>query len=98
MFKTLLRQFRTIAILEGISYLLFAITMPLKYMLDITQPNYIVGMVHGLLFVLYLFMGLRCWIEYKWKFSFVLLAFAASLIPFGTFYLEAKYLKTMEAK
>ena len=88
-----LQNFSVICILEGISYLLFAITMPLKYVWKITEPNYYVGMVHGLLFVLFLLLGLRCWIMYKWKFSFVLLSFATSLLPFGTFWLEYKHLK-----
>ena len=95
--RTTLEYFSIIAILEGISYLLFAVTMPLKYVYEITAPNYVVGMIHGLLFILYLLVGLACWFRYKWKFSFVLLAVLASLLPFGTFYLEAKYLKKMRA-
>jgi len=42
-------RLRIIAIAEGISYLLFAITMPLKYVLEITAPNFYVGAAHGLL-------------------------------------------------
>ncbi len=89
-----LKHFSFIAILEGISYLLFAITMPLKYVLEMKEPNYYVGMIHGLLFVSYVFLGLRCWIVYKWRLGFVLLALAASIIPFGTFWLERKHLKS----
>ncbi len=86
-------MFRYIAILEGISYLLFALTMPLKYVYGILEPNYFVGMAHGLLFLLYCALGLRCAIHYKWTFGFSVMVFLASLVPFGTFYLEAKYLK-----
>ncbi len=92
----LFTSFRSIAIIEGISYLLFAVTMPLKYKLDILEPNYYVGMAHGMLFMVYCFLGLGCAIYYKWKFGFSVLVFAASLIPFGTFYLHAKYLKKMD--
>lgn len=90
---SLLRAFRYIAILEGISYLLFGLTMPLKYLYDILEPNFYVGMSHGVLFVLYCILGLSCAIKYKWKFGFSVMAFLASLVPFGTFYLETKYLK-----
>ena len=38
-----LGRLRLLAHLEGISYLLFAITMPLKYLMDIPEPNYVVG-------------------------------------------------------
>lgn len=93
---TALSVFRKIAILEGISYVLFGITMPLKYMYDILEPNMVVGMAHGVLFMLYCGLGLWCAIKYKWSFLFSLGIFAASLIPFGTFYLEAKHLKKLE--
>lgn len=91
--KTSLGRFRLLALMEGISYLLFAITMPLKYVYGITEPNYVVGMIHGLLFVSYCFLGLYLAITLKWKFGFSVMVFFASLIPFGTFYLDAKYLK-----
>ena len=93
---TLFTSFRSIALLEGISYLLFAVTMPLKYAFDILEPNYYVGMAHGVLFMLYCLLGLASAIHYKWKFGFSVMVFLASLIPFGTFYLHAKYLKDSE--
>ncbi|MBT8195371.1 MAG: DUF3817 domain-containing protein [Bacteroidia bacterium] len=93
---SLLRVFRYIAIMEGISYLLFGITMPLKYAYEILEPNYYVGMAHGMLFLVYCVLGLSCAIHYKWKFGYSVMVFLASLIPFGTFYLEAKYLKHLQ--
>ncbi len=94
---SLLRIFRYIAIVEGISYLLFGVTMPLKYMYEIVEPNYYVGMAHGMLFLLYCALGLSCAVRYKWKFGFSVMVFLASLVPFGTFYLEAKYLREEDA-
>ena len=93
---TLLKAFRTIAILEGISYLLLFITMRLKYVLGMLEPNYYVGMGHGMLFMVYCGLGLACAIHYKWKIGFSIMVFLASLVPFGTFYLDAKYLKKTE--
>lgn len=93
---TLFSTFRSVAIFEGISYLLFAVTMPLKYGYDILEPNYYVGMAHGILFMLYCFLGLASAIHYKWKVGFSVWVFIASLVPFGTFYLHAKYLKKMD--
>ncbi|WP_027003849.1 DUF3817 domain-containing protein [Hugenholtzia roseola] len=89
-----LRWTRFVAIAEGISYLaLFFVTMPLKYWAEMGLPNQIVGMAHGFLFILYVVMifwvGLRC----KWSFFRLLLALAASLLPFATFYVERKWLK-----
>ena len=94
--KTTLGRFRIVALLEGISYLLFAITMPLKYVYEITEPNFFVGLIHGLLFMVYCYLGLYNAILHKWKFGFSTMVFVASLLPFGTFYMEAKYFKNME--
>lgn len=91
-----IKNFRTLAILEGISYLLLALTMPLKYMLEMGLPNKIVGTAHGILFIAYVVFVLYFFYTKKWKFGFSLLAFVASLLPFGTFILDAKYLKKME--
>jgi len=92
---SLLQVFRKIAVLEGVSYLLFAITMPLKYLLEIPEPNFVVGIIHGLLFITYCGIGLWCAIKYKWSFGFSTWVFFASLIPFGTFYLERKHLSSL---
>jgi len=46
------------------------------------------------LFVLYCLALLDVWIARKWKFKTVLVALIASLIPFGTFWLEARILRS----
>jgi integral membrane protein len=89
----LLKNFRYVALAEGVSYLLFAVTMPLKYGYEIGLPNKIVGLAHGVLFVVYVLLALYCAYRLKWKFLFLAGVLLASLIPFGTFYLDAKYLK-----
>jgi integral membrane protein len=92
-FKTALGRLRILAILEGISYLLLGITMPLKYMLDIPGPNYIVGMAHGILFILYVIFSLQNIYLQRWGFWTSILVLGASLIPVGTFIIDAKILK-----
>lgn len=94
--KTLLGQLRLLAILEGISYILFAITMPLKYMLDIKGPNYVVGMAHGLLFTAYVIWVLLNLYDRKWSLKTTALLFLASIIPFGTFWADKKILRTID--
>ncbi|SFT42604.1 integral membrane protein [Lishizhenia tianjinensis] len=90
-----LENFRKIAILEGVSWLLLLVTMGMKYGMDIYWPNKIVGYAHGFLFIAYVFFLLYFLYTKKWKFGFGVLAFVASLLPFGTFYLDKKYLKNM---
>ena len=90
-----IQQFRIIALIEGVSYISFAITMPLKYGLDITEPNYVVGMLHGVVFILYCLWLLILTIQRKWSLGVGVLFFLASIIPFGTFYIDRKHLKPM---
>jgi integral membrane protein len=85
-----LGRFRIVAFLEGVSYLLLGITMPLKYLHGMPGPNYVVGMAHGLLFVLYVSMLLLVYRRYRWSLGKTALAFLAALLPFGTFVAEWK--------
>jgi integral membrane protein len=86
-----LKNFKIIAIAEGISFLvLLLIAMPLKYMLQIPEPVKYVGWAHGVLFVLYGILLLQVFIVVKWSFIKTLVAFLVSFIPFGTFWLDAR--------
>lgn len=92
-FKSTLGILRITALLEGISYLLFALTMPLKYQLDTPLPNKIVGMAHGFLFIAYCLMVFIVNQDQKWNLKTNFFAYLASLIPFGTFVADAKIFK-----
>jgi integral membrane protein len=84
--------FRIIAVLEGISFLLiFGITMPLKYWANMGEPNKWVGYAHGVLFILYIILLALLFFEKKFNIKKTLKFFVASLLPFGTFYMEQKY-------
>lgn len=88
-----LKNFRVVAILEGVSYLLLAVTMYFKYVLENGLPNKIVGMIHGVLFILYVIMAFDLRKKQQWSFNTFTIILIASLIPFGTFYIDQKYLK-----
>jgi integral membrane protein len=97
--KTSLGRFRLIGILEGISYLaLLGIAMPLKYFADMPTAVKYPGWVHGLLFVLYIYMLIQVAIEHRWSFKKFFLGGLASILPFGPFVLDAMLLKQMQAK
>jgi integral membrane protein len=91
--KSPLGRLRLLAIVEGVSYLLLAITMPLKYQFGLLEPNFFVGMAHGWLFILYILSALQNIVIYQWGFKQSFMVLAASLIPFGTFYLDFRFLK-----
>ena len=92
-FKTLIGQLRILAVAEGISYLLLALTIPLKYMYDMPMPNKIVGMAHGILFIAYCVWVIVVANDKKWNYKTTFLAGLASLLPFGTFVADAKIFK-----
>lgn len=89
----MLTLFRTIAILEGISFLLLmGLTMPLKYWAGFKMPNIYVGYAHGVLFIAYVVVAAyACW-KWRWSLKRYIVLFMASLLPFGTFYADKKYL------
>ena len=81
---------RIIAWIEGITYLLLGITMPLKYLYAMPEPNLVVGMAHGVFFIWYVVQVLGVALVDKWSKMNTLKALVASLIPFGTFIAEKK--------
>lgn len=89
-FSSSLGILRIVGILEGISFLSFIVTMPLKYIYGITAPNQFVGMGHGILFITYVFLVFWVSQEQKWDTPSKILAYIASLVPFGTFVADAK--------
>ena len=84
---------KKVAILEGISYLLFAVTVPLKRIYDYHWPNKIVGMSHGILFILYILLVYTNSKVERWNWKTKAFLYLASVIPFGTFIVEKKILK-----
>ena len=84
---------RVIAWMEGVSFLLFGVSMPLKYGFDIPEPNYIIGMVHGILFVIYNLLILKHTKLKNWSIREIIFLCFLSLVPFGTFYGDHKYFK-----
>ncbi len=90
----MIKIFKIIAFLEGISLLLLLFfAMPMKYIYE--QPIFVktIGMAHGLLFIAYILVAIMLKIEDKWEIKKFSIICIASIIPFGTFYIEKKYLR-----
>jgi integral membrane protein len=94
MFDKSIRNLRVIGILEGISFLvLLCIAMPLKYFMDMPLAVKYVGWAHGVLFILYIPAVFLARKAMQWNFFQVVVALAASLVPFGTFVLDRQLSK-----
>jgi len=94
--KTLLGQLQLLAVLEGLSYLSFALTMPLKYLLNIKSPNQVVGILHGILFIAYCFWSILVSNKYRLSIKTTSILLIASLVPFMTFWVEKNVLKQLK--
>jgi len=93
-FDNQIKIFRWTSILEGISFLtLLFLAMPLKYIFDLPQMVQIVGMAHGVLFIAYLIGAFIMFKPMNWTYKTLIIVIACSVLPFGPFYVENKYLK-----
>jgi integral membrane protein len=91
-----LNRVRLLGILEGLSFLiLLFIAMPLKYFYGLPIVVRYVGMIHGLLFILYLVMLFQEKEKLNWAWIKFFGLFLLSNLPFGFVIVEWKdlYLK-----
>jgi integral membrane protein len=93
-FSDTLGRLRLTGILEGLSFIiLLVVAMPLKYLAGKPEMVSIVGMAHGVLFVLYILLSVVAKFTYPWSWKKMFLLWIASVIPLGTFYADYKMLR-----
>lgn len=91
MLRTPIGRLRVIAFIEGISFLLLlGVAMPLKYFAGMPAAVKTAGWIHGVLFMLYLFAVAEVTVRRRCSLSLAFGAVVASLVPFGTFALDAR--------
>lgn len=89
-----LKNFKIIAFLEGVSYLvLLGIGTPLKHFFENDIIVKKLGMPHGFLFVAYIIMAILLKSEQKWNTKEFAIILICSVLPFGTFYVDKKFIK-----
>lgn len=89
----MIKLFKLIAVLEGLSYLLLFINMFVTKNIDFEIYKKILGplgMTHGLFFIFYLILAYLVKKQQNWNFKSFVIVCLASVIPFGTFYIERK--------
>jgi len=87
-------KFRKLAKIEALSLMvILLITMPLKYGFEINGPNKVVGMVHGVLFLVYLVAMVVTGAKLGWKGKQYFFACVASVVPLGPYWLDKKIFK-----
>lgn len=91
------KYFRLVGYLEAISCLaLFGMAMPLKYFLGLTYATKVPGLIHGILFLIYISLANKISQEEGWKRKKLWTAYAASVLPLGTFFFDQKFLRQQQ--
>lgn len=87
------RWFRRIGFLEGLSFLLLLlVAMPLKYLAGKPEAVRVIGMAHGVLFILYVLMATTISADQEWSKRKLFAAYLGSFLPLGTWWFDRKYL------
>ncbi|MBQ0116677.1 MAG: DUF3817 domain-containing protein [Flavobacterium sp.] len=92
----MLKIFKITAFLEGISYLVLFFNM---LIIKTNNPELYhtllkpIGYAHGFLFVAYIILAFLIKDDQKWSWKDLFVVLIASVLPFGTFYIERKYCK-----
>ncbi|UOQ69493.1 DUF3817 domain-containing protein [Hymenobacter volaticus] len=86
---SLLGRLRIVGFLEGLSFLLLlGVAMPLKYFVGVPQVVRILGMAHGLLFVVYVVLVIQASLKFNWSLQKGFGALVVALLPFGPFWAD----------
>ena len=89
----MIKLFRLITLLEGSSYLLLLfVAVPIKYLVGNESYVKLLGMPHGVLFIAYIVLSFVMQKKMNWNTTSFIIILLASIIPFGTFYVDKKYL------
>lgn len=89
--STAVRQLVWIGRMEAVSFLvLLGVAMPLKYLAGQPLAVRVVGMAHGVLFILLLVALARAARLHGWPTRTMALGAVASLVPFGPIWFERR--------
>ncbi len=87
-----IKNFRYVAIAEAISWLVLLTATIAKYAADGPDLAPILGPIHGILFLAYVYGALSLREDARWSSSTTLGVLAAAVIPFGGFVVERRVL------
>jgi integral membrane protein len=87
-------RLRVAGFLEGMSFLvLLGIAMPLKYLAGRPEAVRVVGMAHGVLFILYVVLVLLAHRDRRWRLRTTGWLLVAAFLPCGPFVADARLLR-----
>ncbi len=84
-----IKAFKVISVLEAVSFLVLLFVAYIHRMPEMVS---VVGRAHGGLFIAYIAMAIYVSTLLKWNFKTLAIVIFCSIIPFGPFYADKKYL------
>jgi integral membrane protein len=98
----LLKIFRNLALIEGVSMIVLLMFSVLKRTSFAPEFGALgvryVGALHGALVIAFIYLLVLCWNRYGWSFQKVSVFFGASLIPFAPFWVDKKLTKEIKER
>jgi integral membrane protein len=92
-------RYRVMAYIVGtLLVILVFVGVPLKHFAGRPAVAAVVGVAHGVLYIVYLATVLQLAIARRWRPDKILLVFAAGLVPFLTFYMERRVSREERAR
>ena len=85
-----IRWFKVVAVAEAVSYLVLLGASVAKHVFDMPGAVPIMGPIHGLIFLTYLWLALLVREELGWRLSTTLTVVVAAVIPLGGLYVERR--------
>ncbi|MFI8229063.1 DUF3817 domain-containing protein [Streptomyces sp. NPDC085900] len=92
---TAIRRLRLVSAPEAVSFLLLLLCSVLKRTTDFNAVP-VMGMVHGVLFILYVIFWADAWNRTKWPLRTAAVYFVLSVLPTGGFFAERKLKRAAE--
>jgi integral membrane protein len=87
-----IQNFRYVAIIEATSWLILLVATIFKYGADGPDLAPVLGPIHGVLFLAYVFLALSLRASAGWDGKTTATILACAVVPFGGFVAERRYL------
>ncbi len=96
--RTPIGRLRVVAFVEGCSFLLLlGVAMPLKYLAGLPLAVRLLGSLHGALFLLFCAALVHAMVAARWSMPWSTVVFISSIVPFGTFLIDARLKRADDA-
>ena len=83
-----IRTLRTVALVEATSFIALLVATYIKYAEDSAGGVHVLGPVHGMLFLLYVYVAVMVGSDKKWPPKTQLLVLAGAVLPFGGYVVD----------